>query len=107
MNSDETTVLSPDIAEVQADVEATRAQLGATVDELAARADVKARAEEKVEELKAEAKAKVRHARHVMGGQVSTGTGIVKDAAGHRNVQIAAAAAVALTVALVWRKRRG
>ena len=42
--------------QLQAEIEQTREQLGETVEELAARADVKARLHEKVEERKAAVK---------------------------------------------------
>jgi hypothetical protein len=47
-------------AEVQADIERTRQQLGETVEALAAKADVKARARQKVTEAKRQASARIR-----------------------------------------------
>jgi hypothetical protein len=47
-------------AEVQADIERTRQQLGETVEALAAKADVKAEARRKVTEAKQQASARVR-----------------------------------------------
>ena len=47
------------VAALRSEIEQTRAELGETVEELAARADVKARAKEKVEDTKARTKEKV------------------------------------------------
>ncbi len=44
--------------EIRADIEATREQLGDTVEALAAKTDVKARAHDRVEEIKTDARAK-------------------------------------------------
>jgi hypothetical protein len=49
-------------AEIQADIERTREELGDTVEALAAKTDVKARAQERVEEIKQDVKAKVTQA---------------------------------------------
>ena len=46
-------------AEIRADIEETREELGDTVEALAAKTDVKARAQERVDEIKQEARAKV------------------------------------------------
>jgi ABC-type transporter Mla subunit MlaD len=52
---------SPD--EIQADIERTREQLGDTVEALAAKTDVKARAHERVEEIKDNLKGKAEQAK--------------------------------------------
>lgn len=60
----------PDVAALRAEIKQTRAELGETVQALAARADVKARAKEQVELTKQKARA-----------QVHDATGKVRDAA--------------------------
>jgi uncharacterized protein DUF3618 len=49
----------PDVAALRREIEQTRAQLGATVEALAAKADVKARAQEAVDDAKTRARAAV------------------------------------------------
>jgi cobalamin biosynthesis Mg chelatase CobN len=49
----------PDVAALRAEIKQTRAELGETVQALAAKADVKARAKEQVEQTKAKVKAQV------------------------------------------------
>jgi hypothetical protein len=73
------------IAEVRAEVERTREELGETVEALAHKADVKARAREKVEEVKA-------HAVEAGGGRIPP-------------LAIAGAAAGLLVLVLVLRRR--
>jgi len=60
----------PDVAALRAEIKQTRAELGETVQALAAKADVKARAREQVEQTKAKVKA-----------QAAEATGKVRDAA--------------------------
>jgi ElaB/YqjD/DUF883 family membrane-anchored ribosome-binding protein len=52
----------PDAAALRAEIKQTRAELGETVQALAAKADVKARAKESVEQTKAKVKAQVAEA---------------------------------------------
>ena len=105
----------PDVRTLRADIEQTRAELGETVQALAAKADVKARAKEQVEYTKQRVR-----------DQVAVATGRVKETAtqyGHtvaeqaqdtgervkRNpvpIAAVAAAAVALVAILVVIRRR-
>ena len=69
----------PDVAALRAEIAQTRADLGETVQALAAKADVKARAKEQVEQTKqkvkaqaAEATQKARQAAGVASGKVRT-----------------------------------
>jgi cobalamin biosynthesis Mg chelatase CobN len=74
----------PDVDALKADIKQTRAQLGETVQALAAKADVKARAKEQVEQTKQRVKA-----------QAADATGKMRDAAllaGERVRQAAAQA---------------
>ncbi len=73
----------PGIAEIEADIARTREELADTVDELAARLDVKARAKARVQEL-----------RSLAGPEVRSAAGIL------------AAVIVASAVVLIWRRRR-
>jgi hypothetical protein len=75
----------PEMAAIQVDVERTRAQLGATVDELSQRLDVKTRAKQQVDQVKARLRAQARR----------------------RNVQLAAAATAVAGAFVVVRVRRG
>ena len=52
----------PDVAALREDIKQTRAELGETVQALAAKADVKARAREQVEQTKQRARAQVHDA---------------------------------------------
>jgi hypothetical protein len=54
------------VAALRSEIEQTRAELGETVEELAARADVKARAKEKVDETKARAVATAAEAKEAV-----------------------------------------
>jgi ElaB/YqjD/DUF883 family membrane-anchored ribosome-binding protein len=105
----------PDVQTLRADIEQTRAELGETVQALAAKADVKARAKEQVEYTKQRVR-----------DQVALATGRAKETATHyghtvaeqaqgtservkRNpvpVAAVAAAAVALVAILVVIRRR-
>ncbi|MEV6595956.1 DUF3618 domain-containing protein [Actinoplanes sp. NPDC051346] len=62
----------PDVDAIRADIKQTRAELGETVQALAAKADVKARAKEQVEITKAKAKAQVHDATEKVRGAAAT-----------------------------------
>ena len=80
-------------SEIQQDIERTREHLGETVDELAARADVKARARAKAAEMKARATE--------VSGRVRQSQAV------QRRWPIAVAAAVLVVgSAVIWRRRR-
>ncbi|GAA0512262.1 hypothetical protein Ade02nite_43950 [Paractinoplanes deccanensis] len=62
----------PSIDELRAEIKATRAELGETVQALAAKADVKARAKDQVEQTKARAKDQVEQTKQRLLGKVRT-----------------------------------
>ncbi|OJF12858.1 DUF3618 domain-containing protein [Couchioplanes caeruleus] len=62
----------PDVDALRAEIKQTRAELGETVQALAAKADVKARAKEQVEITKAKAKAQVHEATEKVRGAAAT-----------------------------------
>jgi hypothetical protein len=84
--------------EIQHEIEQTRKRLGQTVEELAAKADLKARARAKAAEMKARAQGKVTQvSRHVTHSQ-----------AVQRRWPLAAAAGILVlgSAALIWRLRK-
>ena len=91
--------------EIQQEIEQTRERLGQTVDELAAKADVKARARTKAAELKAKATTAAAKAQ-------GTATAAAKRAKQNQTVQRRwplAAAAVGVVFAgsvVLWRRRK-
>jgi hypothetical protein len=82
-------------AEIQQEIERTRARLGETVDELAAKADVKARARAKATEMKARASG--------VSGRVRQSQAMQR----RWPAAVAAGALVAGAAVLIWRRRRG
>ena len=113
------------IAEIEAEIEATREALGATVDELSHRLDVKGRASDKVADVKvaaqekaADVKAVVHDKSAVIGSQITdVGAQVkytaadmgerVKPLAQRREVQAAVGGAVLLGVGAAMARRRG
>jgi hypothetical protein len=117
------------VDELQADIEATRAELGETLGALSAKADISGRAKKKVADTQATITEKTTHAKNTVVDKaalakdavvdkthaaqsmardaVTDDTGSVKPAV-KRGVPIAAVAAAALLVigVLVWRRRR-
>jgi chromosome segregation ATPase len=84
--------------EIQQEIEQTREHLGRTVEELAAKADVKARARAKASEMKARAQAKATE----VSGQMKQSQ-LARD----RWPAAAVAAGVAMMAsALIWRQRK-
>jgi len=69
----------PDVDALRADIEQTRAELGETVQALAAKADVKARAKEQVELTKAKAKAQVYDATEKVRGAAASAAAAASD----------------------------
>jgi ElaB/YqjD/DUF883 family membrane-anchored ribosome-binding protein len=61
----------PSVEELRAEIKLTRAELGETVQALAAKADVKARAREQVEQTKQRAKDQVEHTRQMVMHQAA------------------------------------
>jgi hypothetical protein len=90
---------APDQAELQEEIERTREDLAATIDELTGRLDVKARAQDKVAEVKAQASDQLHHLRDR-----------ATDADGRPRPPVIAVAAALLAAAVtvvVIRRRRG
>lgn len=106
---------------IEADIAHTRQQLGDTVEALAAKADVKAQARDKVADVKGQATEKVNELRGrvtAAAAQVSSATPApVRDAtiktaatAKRYRLQLTVGAAVTALVSLLmawWRRRRG
>ena len=117
-------------SEIQQEIDRTRERLGETVEELAAKADVKARAKEKAVEMKAKAQGKATEVSGQVKGKATDVSGLVKgkatdvsglvkgkatDVSGRvrqsgalqRRWPVAAAAGAVIVGALVvWRRRR-
>jgi ElaB/YqjD/DUF883 family membrane-anchored ribosome-binding protein len=71
----------PEVDALRADIEQTRAELGETVQALAAKADVKARAKEQVEQTKQRVKAQAAEAGERVRGAALTASDRVRQAA--------------------------
>jgi Protein of unknown function (DUF3618) len=107
------------VDELQADIEATRAELGETVEALSAKADIPGRAKQKVADTQATITEKATHAKDAVAEKaihakdaardvVTDDTGSLKPAV-KRGVPVAAVVAAAGLVVigvLVWRRRR-
>jgi hypothetical protein len=83
--------------EIQREIEQTRERLGETVDELAAKADVKTRAQAKVADVKARARVKAAE----VSGRVRRSQVVRRD----WPLSLVAAGILAMSVALAWRRR--
>ena len=83
--------------EIQREIEQTREHLGQTVEELAAKADVKTRAQAKVADVKA--RARVRAAE--VSGQVRRSQAVRRD----WPLALVAAGILTMGAALAWRRR--
>ena len=105
------------VDELQADIEATRAELGETVEALSAKADVPGRAKQKVADTQATITEKATHAKDAVAEKthaaqsaardvVTDDTGSLKPAV-KRGVPLAAVVAGLVVIGvLVWRRRR-
>jgi cobalamin biosynthesis Mg chelatase CobN len=86
----------PDVAALREDIRQTRAELGETVQALAAKADVKARAREQVEQTKQRARSQVHDAtervREVAATAAAAATGKVRSATAQAGDKVALAA---------------
>ena len=69
----------PDVEALREEIKQTRAELGETVQALAAKADVKARAKEQVELTKAKAKAQVHEATEKVRGAAANAAAVASD----------------------------
>ena len=87
--------------ELRSEIEDTREQLGETVEQLAAKADVKARAQEKVEERKQAARDKVEEVKQTTTHTAQTGVAQAKS-----KPYIPALAIVAAVGVVVLLRRR-
>jgi hypothetical protein len=83
--------------EIQREIEQTRERLGQTVEELAAKADVKARAQAKVADAKARARARAAE----VSGRVRRSVVVRRD----WPFAVVAAGILAMSAALAWRQR--
>ncbi len=87
------------VQEIQQEIERTREHLGETVDELAAKADMKARARAKA----AEAKARAQEMAAQVSGRIAAGDGLQR----RWPAAVAAGVVIAGSVALWrWKKKR-
>jgi hypothetical protein len=94
--------------ELAAEVERTRERLGETVQELAAKADVKARAQEKAAELTHAAREKTTHAAHAVhdAGEKAREKAEKAGRPALAAAVVAGAAATAVTAVAAVRRRR-
>jgi methyl-accepting chemotaxis protein len=92
-----------DIEQLRHQIDGTREELADTVEALAAKADVKARAKDKATRVRTHAGRRVRLTAH----RIRRGVDPVSDKARQRRVQVGASAgaAAALLALVVWRKR--
>ena len=96
-----TTVASDDPDATEQEIEQTRARLGATVEELAAKADVKARARGKAAEVKANAQARAAEVK----AELTALPGRARRSQRRWPLAVAAGLVVVGAVA-VWRRRQ-
>jgi Protein of unknown function (DUF3618) len=95
--------------EIQQEIERTRERLGETVDELAAKADVKSRARAKAAEMKATAQERAAEMKAKMAVKAADVSGQMgQSQVARRRWPIAAAAATAVVIGsiVVWRRRK-
>jgi len=85
----------PDVAALREEIKRTRAELGETVQALAAKADVKARAREQVELTKQKAKAQVHDATGKVREVAAAAVGAASEKVRHATAQAGDRAAVA------------
>ena len=100
-SSDAGSGANPDVGQIEAEIARTRAELAETVDELTARLDLKARARQRVGEIKERAVARSQSVRAGATDDQGRPTPAALGAGG-----AAAAALVAVVVLLVRRRRR-
>jgi cobalamin biosynthesis Mg chelatase CobN len=81
----------PDVAALRAEIKRTRADLGETVQALAAKADVKARAKEQVEQTKQKVKAQAAEATEKVREAAAAAAGRVRHAGASARVAVAEA----------------
>lgn len=93
---------------LRAEIARTRTELGETVSALAAKVDVRTRAQEKVEQVRGELAARARHTADEVRGRLATG-GLSRrlGPAGQWPVIGAVAALTLLLVGIANRRRRG
>lgn len=105
-NTDKPTNLRPEpgpdagVAEIQADIEKTRDELGQTVEALAAKTDVKARAHDKATETKERVAEKAHTAQAATRDALTDDRGAVKPA-----IPIAVGALAVVVGVVLWRRR--
>jgi hypothetical protein len=105
------------VDELQADIEATRAELGETVEALSAKADIPGRAKQKVADTQATVTEKATHAKDAVAEKTHAAQSAARDAvtddtgslkpAVKRGLPVAAVVAGLVVIGvLVWRRRR-
>jgi hypothetical protein len=94
---------------LRAEIAQTRMELGETVSALAAKVDVKSRAQEKVGQVRGELVARARHTADEVRGRLATGGGLSRryGAIGQWPVIGAVAALTLVLVGVAARRRRG
>ena len=94
---------TPSEQDIQAEIEQTRERLGETVEELVAKADVKARAKDKAAELKAKAQVKAADAKTAAREKAA---GVSRNDLVQRRWPVAAVAGAVVIAGLiiVWRR---
>ena len=100
VESEESSTRTPE--EIEAEIEATRAELGETVEALAGKADVKGQAQRKVEETKRKAQANLSGASETARELAVTAPERAKE----NPLPIAIAAGAVGLAAIVWLRRR-
>jgi cobalamin biosynthesis Mg chelatase CobN len=94
----------PDVEALRAEIKQTRADLGETVQALAAKADVKARAKEQVEQTKQKVKAQAAEATEKVREAAAAASGRVRHAGANARVAVAEAGDQALGVSEQTRR---
>ena len=94
---------------LRAEIARTRMELGETVSALAAKVDVKSRAQEKVGQVRGELAARARHTADEVRGRLGSGDGLSRrfGPVGQWPVIGAVAALTLLLVGIAARRRRG
>ena len=95
-------------AEIQQDIERTRAQLGRTADALAHKLDPKAQAKERFEHARARGEAAATHARHVTQAKFHRAQQANRKLTRDRPTMVvvgAAGVAALVLVAVMWRRK--
>jgi Protein of unknown function (DUF3618) len=106
-NGHRPTPTAPDV--LRAEIAQTRMELGETVSALAAKVDVKSRAQEMVGQMRGELTARARHTADEVRGRLSSGGGLARRLGPNAQWPMigAVAALTLLLVGIATRRRRG